>query len=43
MFAYDVKLGLEEEELLAEIISIFGEEIIDLTDIMFERIKRGRG
>lgn len=42
MFAYNVELGYEEEELIAEIISIFGEEIIDLTDLLFERIKRGR-
>lgn len=42
MFAYNVRLGYEEEELLAEVISIFGEEIIDITDAMFERIKRGR-
>ena len=42
MFAYDVVLDIAEEELLAEIIATFGEEIIDLTDIMFERIRRGR-
>ena len=42
MFAYDVILDIAEEELLAEIIATFGEEIIDLTDIMFEKIRRGR-
>lgn len=42
MFAYNVKLEHYEEELIAEIISIFGEEIIDITNAMFERIKRGR-
>jgi hypothetical protein len=42
MFAYDVTLGYDEEELIAEIIATFGEEIIDLTDIIFERIRRGR-
>ena len=42
MFAYDVKLGLEEEELIAEIIATFGEEIIDMTDMLFEKIRRGR-
>lgn len=41
MFAYDVVLTHDEEELIAEIISIFGEEIIDLTDILFDKI-RGR-
>ena len=42
MFAYNIRLGYDEEELIAEIISVFGEEIIDITDIMFERIRRGR-
>ena len=42
MFAYDVELDINEEELIAEIIATFGEEIIDITDIMFERIRRGR-
>ena len=42
MFAYNVMLGHDEEELVAEIIAMFGEEIIDLTDILFERIRRGR-
>lgn len=42
MFAYDVILDIAEEELLAEIVATFGEEIIDLTDVMFERIRRGR-
>ena len=42
MFAYDVILDEEDEELLAEIITTFGEEIIDLTDIMFDKIRRGR-
>lgn len=42
MFAYDVMLDIAEEELLAEIIATFGEEIIDITDAMFEKIRRGR-
>ena len=42
MFAYNVRLERDEEELIAEIVAIFGEEIIDITDMMFERIKRGR-
>ena len=42
MFAYDVLLDEDDEELLAEIIATFGEEIIDLTDIMFDEIRRGR-
>ena len=42
MFSYNIFLTYEEEELIAEIISIFGEEIIDIANRMFERIKRGR-
>lgn len=42
MFAYNVLLEHDEEELLAEIISVFGEEIIDITDMMFDRITKGR-
>ena len=42
MFAYDVILSFQEEELIAEIISIFGEEIINMTDIMLNKMERGR-
>ena len=42
MFAYDVILGHDEEELLAEVIATFGEEIIDITNVFFEKIRRGR-
>lgn len=41
MYAYNILLGYNEEELIAEIISIFGEEIVAIADAMFERIKRG--
>lgn len=42
MFAYDVLLEHDEEELIAEIIATFGEEIIDKTDIIFDKLRRGR-
>lgn len=42
MFAYNIKLDYGEEELIAEIMSVFGEEIIDITDVLFEHIARGR-
>lgn len=42
MFAYDVVLDINEEELIAQIIAVFGEEIIDLTDAIFDKIRRGR-
>lgn len=42
MFAYDITLDYYEEEMLAEIIATFGEEIIDITNVVFEKIRRGR-
>ena len=42
MFAYDVTIGHDEEELIADVIATFGEEIIDMTDILFDKIRRGR-
>lgn len=41
MFSYDVNLGIDEEEILADIIATYGEEIISITNMLFERI-RGR-
>ena len=31
MFSYNVELTLEQEEMLAELITTYGEEIIDIT------------
>lgn len=42
MFAYNIILERDDEEMLAEIIAAFGEEIIDLTDLLFDEIKKGR-
>lgn len=42
MEAYNVNLEQKEEELIADIIATFGEEIIDTTNKIFNRIKRGR-
>lgn len=39
MFSYDVKLSYEEEELIADIISSYGEEIVDITNNIFSNIK----
>jgi hypothetical protein len=41
MFSYDVFLTYEQEELIADIIATFGEEIIDITNLLFNQI-RGR-
>lgn len=41
MFSYDIDLSHDQEELLANIISTYGEEIIDITNIMFKKLKEG--
>ena len=39
MFSYNVELSLEQEELLADIIATYGEEIIQITNTLFYKIK----
>lgn len=41
MFSYDVYLTYEQEELVADLVTTFGEEIIDITNFIFNQI-RGR-
>lgn len=38
MFSYNVYLTLEEEELLADLVATYGEEIINITNKIFEKI-----
>ena len=40
MFSYDVMLTLEQEELLADLFATYGEEIIDITNNVFSRVRR---
>lgn len=40
MFSYNVALSLAQEELIAELMSTFGEETIDITNILFDYLKR---
>ena len=42
MFSYDVELNLEQEELLADLIATYGQEIIHITNLLFKRIKENR-
>jgi hypothetical protein len=42
MFSYQVYLSYEQEEVVADIIATYGEEIISITDILFEKIKMER-
>lgn len=39
MFSYNVELTIEQEELLAELIATYGEEIVNITNILFYKLK----
>lgn len=39
MFSYDVDLTLEQEELLADLIATYGEEIITIANKVFKKLK----
>lgn len=40
MFSYEVELTLEQEELLADLLATYGQEIIDMTNEIFIKLKR---
>lgn len=40
MFSYNVALSLVQEELVAELMSTFGDEIIDIANMLFNYLKR---
>lgn len=40
MFSYNIILTLQQEELLADLIATYGQEIIDKTNMIFLRIKK---
>lgn len=39
MFSYDFYLKPKQEEFIAEIITLFGEEVVDITDMIFAKLK----
>ena len=39
MFSYNVNLTLEQEELIDDLIATYGEEIIDITNKIFKKIR----
>lgn len=39
MFSYNVILTLEQEEMLADLISTYGKEIIEITNVMFKKLR----
>lgn len=42
MFSYGIDLSIEQEELFADLIATYGEEIIDITNALFKSLKRDR-
>lgn len=42
MFSYSVSLTYDQEELIADIIATYGNEIIAVTNKVFRKIKMGR-
>ena len=38
MFSYNIDLTIEQEELVADLISTYGEEIINVTNRIFTKL-----
>lgn len=41
MFSYNVDLSIEQEEIVADLIATYGDEIVDITDEIYAKIYRG--
>lgn len=39
MFSYGIELPAQQEELLADLIATYGQEIINMTNSIFKRLK----
>jgi hypothetical protein len=39
MFSYNIYLTWEQEEILADLIATYGQEIIYMTNLLFNRLK----
>ena len=39
MFSYAIDLSYDEEEIVAELMSIYGERILEVTDVIYNGIK----
>ena len=39
MFSYNIDLTLEQEEIVADLIATYGEQIIQVTNRIFKQIK----
>lgn len=42
MFSYNVEMNLEQEELFADLVATYGQEIVCKTNLFFKRIKENR-
>lgn len=40
MFSYNVNLSIEQEELVADLISTYGEEIVYITNKIFSKLQK---
>lgn len=40
MFSYNIDLDPDEEENIADLIATYGEEIVDMTEKVFQQIKK---
>ena len=39
MFSYGINITIDQEELLADLTATYGEEIIEITNKIFKKIK----
>ena len=39
MFSYNININVEQEELIADFVATYGEEIIDITNFLFNKIR----
>ena len=40
MFSYNINLTIEQEEIVADLIATYGQEIVHITNLIFNRMKR---
>jgi hypothetical protein len=43
MFSYNIQMSLEQEELLADLLATYGQEIVRMTNCIFGRLKQQKG
>lgn len=41
MFSYEIILSWEQEEIVADLIATYGQEIVYITNLVFKRIREG--